>query len=78
MRRSVVGLCTPENGLLRPEDSCRLLNMVCGGMKMAHGDRKMACRTIEDVLLRLEDGLLHRLLKIVMWRTQHTDDCMRV
>ena len=44
---------------------CRLLKMVRGGMKMTHGDQKMVCRVIEGVLLRLEDGLLSRLLKIL-------------
>ena len=32
---------------------------------MAHKDRKMVCKPIEGVLLRLEDGLLSRFLKIL-------------
>ena len=31
---------------------------------MAYEDRKVICRTIEDVLVKLEDSILYRLLKI--------------
>ena len=48
---------------------CKLLKIVCGGMQMAYEDRNVIYRTIEDVLVKLEDSILYRLPKIFfLWK----------